>query len=107
MVPLGLMFLIAFTPVYDAITANTTGRIGFQVIGGCVGIIGAPAGIVIFLGMLAYLFLFDRTSWKLLWVIVFLFTAWFGSSIYFLAVYRKQVAHATAPAVDKPVTTNR
>ena len=91
MVPLALIFLIALTPIYDTINANVPMRIGFQIISGCIGVLGAFAGIVIFLGMLAYLFWVDRSSWKLLWLIVFLFTAWFGSSIYFFAVYRKQV----------------
>jgi hypothetical protein len=54
------------------------------------------AGIVIFLGMLAHLFLLDRSSWKLLWLILFLFTACFGSSIYFFAVYRNQIAVLSA-----------
>ncbi len=92
MVPLSLVILIALTPAFDAINASALTRIGFQVISGLVGAVGAVAGIVIFLGMLAYLFLFDRTSRKLLWLLVFFFTACFGSSIYFFTVYRRQAA---------------
>jgi hypothetical protein len=96
MVPLALIAVIALTPMYDAITANATTRLGFQVIGGFVGVLSSVAGIVIFLGMLAHLFLLDRSSWKLLWLILFLFTACFGSSIYFFAVYRNQIAVLSA-----------
>ena len=91
MVPLALIVLIALTPLFDTITANIVTRIGFQIISACVGVVGTIAGMVLFVGMLAYLFLLDRSSWKIVWLIVFLFTAWFGSSIYFFAVYRKQV----------------
>ncbi len=91
MIPVALIVLIALTPAYDAIFANTTTRIVLQIIGACVGVFGTVAGIVLFLGMLTHLFLFDRSSWKLAWLVLFLFTAWFGSSVYFFAVYRKQV----------------
>ena len=88
---MALIVLIALTPLFDTITADIGTRIGFQIISAFVGVVGTIAGMVLFLGMLAYLFLLDRSSWKIVWLIVFLFTAWFGSSIYFFAVYRKQV----------------
>jgi hypothetical protein len=91
MVPLALVVLIALTPMYDVLIANPLVRGGFQIVSGLIGAIGAVAGIVIFLGMPAYLFFLDQRSWKLLWLIVFLFSACFGSSIYFFTVYRKQV----------------
>ena len=92
LVPLALILLIAITPIYDTITSYRPLQIVFQVSSACIGIFGAVAGIVIFVGMLAYLFLLDRSPWKLLWLIVFLFTGCFGSGIYFFTVYRKQVA---------------
>src|SRR6185437_11409411 len=77
MVPLALIVLIALTPLFDTITANIVTRIGFQIISACVGVVGTIAGMVLFVGMLAYLFLLDRSSpWKIAWLIVFLFTAW-------------------------------
>jgi nitrate/nitrite transporter NarK len=97
MIPLAVMLLFALTPMYDTIAASNPSRLAFQIVSGCVGALGAVAGIVIFLGMLAYLLLLDRTSWKLLWLIVFLFTACFGSSIYFFAVYRKHEAGPYPP----------
>jgi hypothetical protein len=99
MLPLALVVLVALTPVYDTLTSNALPRIAFQTIGACVGVAGAIAGIVIFLGMLAYLLLLHRSSWKLPWLVVFLFTGWFGSSIYFFVVYRTQVL--AVPAADK------
>lgn len=95
MVLVALVVLIALTPAYEAISATANSRIGAQIIAGCIGVLGAASTIVIFLGMLAYLFLLDRSSSRLLWLIVFLFTGSFGSSIYFFAVYRKQI-HARA-----------
>jgi hypothetical protein len=92
MVPLALIVLIALTPLFDTINANVATRFGFQIISGCVWVAGTVAGIVLFLGMLAYLFLLDRSSWKLGSLIVFLFTTCIGSSIYFFVVYRQQVA---------------
>jgi len=91
MIPLLIVFVIALTPAYEVIMSNAFPRIAFQVISGCIGAIGALAGMVLFLGMLGHLFLLDQSSWKLLWLIVFLFTACFGSSIYFFTVYKRQV----------------
>jgi hypothetical protein len=103
MAPLALIVLITLTPLFDTITASVATRVGFQIISACVWGLGTIAGMVLFLGMLAYLFLLDRSSWKIVWLIVFLFTAWFGSSIYFFAVYRKQVvSQIIAQEVKKP-----
>jgi hypothetical protein len=88
---MALIILIALTPLFETITANVAIRFGFQIISACVWVLGTIGGMVLFLAMLAYLFLLDRSSWKLGWLIVFLFTACFGSSIYFFAVYRRQV----------------
>ena len=92
MVPMALIVLNALTPLFDTTTADVATRFGFQIISACVWVSGTIAGMVLFLAMLAYLFLLDRSSWKVGWLVVFLFTACFGSSLYFFAVYRKQVA---------------
>ena len=86
-------FLIMMVSVYDRIFSNDVTRTVFQVLGGCLGIVGAFAGLVIFFGMLIYMFLCDPSSGgrKTLWLLAFFFTAWFGSSLYFFLVYRKQV----------------
>ena len=91
MIPMAIVVLIALTPAYEAIMSNAVPRITFQAFSGCIWVIGTIAGIVLFLGMLGYLLRLDQSSWKLLWLIVFLFIACFGSSIYFFMVYRRQV----------------
>ena len=91
MIPLAIVFLIALTPAYDAIMSNIVQRIAFQIVSGCIAAIGTLAAMVLFLGMLGYLLFLDQSSWKLLWLITFFFTAWFGSSLYFFTVYKKQV----------------
>jgi hypothetical protein len=94
---------MALTPLFDTIGGNVVTRIGFQIIGACAGVLGTIAGMVILFGMVAYLLLLDRSSCRIGWLIVFLFTSCFGSSIYFFAVYRKQVASQIAPQeVKKP-----
>ena len=90
MVPLALIFVVALTPIYGTITARGPTQVAFQVIGGSLGVLGALTGMVIFLGMTAYLLLLDRSSPKLLWLGMFLLAGCFGTSIYSLAVYRRQ-----------------
>jgi hypothetical protein len=92
MVPMAVLVLIALTPAYETFTSTTLlARVGLQVLSACIWVIGTVCGMVLFLGMLAYLLVLDTSSWKLVWLIIFLFTACFGSSIYFFLVYRKQV----------------
>jgi MFS family permease len=108
MVPLALIVSIALTPLFDTINADVVTRIGFQSISACVGVAGTIAGMLLFFGMLAYLLLLDRSSWKIAWLILFLFTACFGSSIYFFAVYRKQlVSKIVSPEIEEPNKKSR
>jgi NADH:ubiquinone oxidoreductase subunit 4 (subunit M) len=98
MVPLAVVFLIIMTPLYEPIVSDATSLIAFQIISGCVGVLGAIAGMVIFFGMFAYLFLCDGRSSKLLWAAFFLLTGCFGSAIYFLAACQRPVFRG----VDSP-----
>ena len=69
-------------------------RIGSAVFDGlivCFMVAGCAAGLTIFLGMFAYLILCDQSSARMLWAAVFLLTAWFGCTVYFFKVYRKQM----------------
>jgi uncharacterized membrane protein YfcA len=88
------VFLLLVVPIYDRVASDDVARLTIQVIGGCLGSVGGIAGLVIFFGMLAYLFACDRSSRKALWVLIFLLTACFGSSLYFFMVYRKQMRTA-------------
>jgi hypothetical protein len=89
-------FLALIVPLHDRIESNDIARLAFRVAGGCLGVVGAFAAFIIFFGMLIYLFRYDTsaTKTKILWLVLFLATAWFGSSIYFWAVYRRQVHQA-------------
>jgi hypothetical protein len=92
MIPLASVIIVAMTPVYDALMAYISTRVVFQILSACIGVIGTLAGIALILSMLAYLFVLDRTSWKFPWLVIFLFTACFGSSVYFFLVYRRQLS---------------
>ena len=68
-------------------------RVILPVILGCLGLVGSPAGLLLFVGMLAYLLKCDHLprNKKTLWLIAF-FMGWgLSAAIYFFAVYRKQV----------------
>ena len=86
-----LLFLAVVAMAYDRTASSGLSRLSLQVLGGLFGIVGAFTGLIIFLGMLVYLFRWEDSSSKLLWVTVFLLTAWFGSSLYFFVVYRRQM----------------
>jgi len=64
-----------------------------RIAGACLGGVGAFAVLIIFFGMLLYLFRCDRSStrMKILWLFIFFLTAWFGSSLYFFVAYQRQV----------------
>ena len=85
------VFLAIAMLTYDRVASNETARVAVQAIGAVLGSVGSAAGLVIFFGMLGYLLGCDRSSSKLLWLIVFLLTACFGSSVYFFTVYRRQI----------------
>jgi hypothetical protein len=88
-------FLVLIVLMHDRIESNAIAKPVFQVLGACLGVVGAFAGLIIFFGMLIYLFRHDSspTRMKVLWLLAFFVTAWFGSSVYFWAVYRRQVCH--------------
>jgi ABC-type xylose transport system permease subunit len=85
-IAVGMLFLIIYSPLYDSIGST----LALKVISALMGVLGAPAALAIFFGMFSYLFVCDRVSSRLIWAIVFLATAWFGSSLYFFRVYKKQ-----------------
>jgi hypothetical protein len=87
------LYLAIMVTLYNPSTSNNFTRNNFRVIGGCVGVIGAFAGWIIFVGMLVHLFQRDgpSTRRRVLWLVAFFFTACFGSSLYYFVVYRRQV----------------
>ena len=88
-------FLMLILPMRDRIESDEIAKPVFQVLGACLGVVGAFAALIIFFGMLIYLFRHDNshTKMKVLWLLVFFATAWFGSTVYFWAVYRTQVCY--------------
>ena len=90
----GIFFVLMMTPWFARLEAVHLGDIGLRVIGGCLGILGAPAGLIIWFGMLVFCLTEDRsgTTSRILWCCLFLAAAFFASSVYFFTVYRKQTA---------------
>ena len=62
----------------------------------CFMVAGCAAGLTIFFGMFAYLLLCDQSSERMFWAAVFLFTGWFGCTVYFFKIYRKHMLASQA-----------
>jgi hypothetical protein len=89
----GMFMIFMLTPWFQEIETVPRGRLVLQVLGGTLGVVGAPAALVIWFGMAAFCLREDRShvSTKISWFILFFVAAWFGSAAYFFMVYRKQV----------------
>jgi hypothetical protein len=70
-----------------------------RMLGASIGVATVIAGPTIFFGMAIFCVVKDRSSRyiKILWLIVFFATSCFGSALYFLTVYRKQIASKQTP----------
>jgi hypothetical protein len=91
------VFSVLAIPASELLRNVGVGLIPFEVFVACLVVAGCAAGLTIFLGMFADLLLNDHSPRKLLWATVFLLTAWFGSTVYFYGVYRKQMPHRPRP----------
>ena len=89
---MGVFVIFMLTPWFRQIDALPKGDIVLRVLGGASGIVGAPASIVLWFGMVAFCLFEDPfpVSHKVLWFLLFFATASFGSATYFFCVYRKQ-----------------
>jgi hypothetical protein len=67
--------------------------LAFRTFCGIVGVIAAPSGIYVLVGMLWYCVKLDTSPplQKTLWFLFFLVTGFFGTAIYSITVYRRQV----------------
>jgi hypothetical protein len=79
------------------------GELLLRLLGAPLGILGAPASLVVLSGMAAFCVREDNspTTTKLFWFAVFFIIAMFGAAAYFFSVYQKQVGaqgHASAVA---------
>lgn len=97
---LGVFFIFMLTPLFHQIEAMATGELLLRILGGTLGCLGVPAGLVILFGMAVFCVREDRSSIasKIGWFFVSFATACFGSALYFFTVYRKQVAVGGARA---------
>jgi hypothetical protein len=88
------IFLVLVWPAYDLIAAHPLELLAIRIIGGFLGVVGSIAAVAISFGMLWYLVRYDRASVKsrVIWFMIFGLTFFFGSTAYFFAVYRRQVA---------------
>jgi hypothetical protein len=89
---MGVFMAFMLTPWFSKIAASPGGLLVLRILGGSVGLLGAPASLVILFGMMAFCAREDSspTSTKILWFVFFFFTAPFGTVVYFFGVYRKQ-----------------
>jgi hypothetical protein len=89
----GLFVIFMWSPWFQEIETMPRGDTVLRVLGGVVGIVGAPASIVIWFGMVAYCLREDRSpvGVKVFWFVLFFTTAIFGAAAYFFKVYRRQV----------------
>jgi hypothetical protein len=90
---MGSFMIFMMTPWFSQIEAMPRGVFLLRILGGVSGVVGAPASMIILLGMAAFCWREDRSevSVKILWFILFFATACFGAAVYFFYVYRKQL----------------
>jgi hypothetical protein len=81
-----------FIPLFLQIQAVQI-KLPLQILGGALGIVGGPAALVLWFGMVVFCIREDPSpvSSKIFWFVLFFATAPFGAAIYFFTVYRKQV----------------
>lgn len=90
---MGFFMALMLTPFFDRIAAVPVGAAILRVGGGVIGVLGAPAAMILWVAMLIFCFKDSSSSIsvKMAWSLLFLLAAWFGSAAYFFAVYRKRV----------------
>ena len=90
MVAFGIFFVLLI-PASKLASLFRIDSLAFDALILCFMVAGCAAGLTIFFGMFAYLILCDQSASRMLWATVFLLTAWFGCTVYFFSVYRKQI----------------
>jgi len=89
----GIFFIFMMTPWFDRIDKVPRCDFLLRILGGALGVVGAPASLILLFGMAVFCLREDRSpiGAKILWFVLFLATACFGAAVYFFRVYRKQV----------------
>jgi hypothetical protein len=90
---MGLFMAFMLTPWFSQIAATPGGLLTLRVLGGALGVFGAPASLIILFGMMEFCAREDNSpsGTKVLWFVFFFFTAPFGTAVYFFSVYRNRV----------------
>ena len=90
---IGLFMLFMLTPWFPETAAMRKGELLLRILGGVLGVLGAPASLVIWIGMTVYCARNDHSpiGVKTFWFILFFTTAWFGAAVYFFTVYKRDV----------------
>lgn len=85
---------IAIILILASYQMGFAGSYALRVFAGSTGVVSALAGPIIFAGMGIFCIFRDRSSMstRLLWGLIFILISFFGSALYFFAVYRKQIA---------------
>lgn len=82
--------VLTITPAYEQFESSLADNVLLKILDTLIWVIFVISGILILVGMVTYLLAIDQKSWKLGWLVLFLFTSSFGAAIYCLTVYRKQ-----------------
>jgi len=92
-VAVGLFFVFMATPWFRELQNRESALLILRGIGGILGILGAPASLVLLIGMAIFCVREDRSTVgvKVVWFLIFFSTACFGAAAYFFTVYRRQI----------------
>ena len=90
---MGIFMVFMATPWFWQIDSFRVGDLVLRVLGGALGVAGAPAALILWFGMVEFCLRHDKSpvSDKILWFLVFFATACFEAALYFFVVYRKRV----------------
>lgn len=94
---------LTITPAYEQFVSSLAGNTFWKILDILTSVIFVISGILIFFGMVIYLLAIDQKSWKLGWLVLFLFTSSFGAAIYCLTVYRKQQSLLRKDAMNSSI----
>jgi len=89
----GIFMAFMLTPWFSQVEAIPRADLALRILAAPLGVLAAPASLVILFGMIAYCVREDKSSigTKVLWLILFFATACFGATFYFFSVYRPRV----------------
>jgi hypothetical protein len=95
---MGLLMTFMLTPWFQEIEAVPTYDLVLRIFAFPLALLGAPASLVLWFGMVAFLIREDRSPGrvKVLWFVLFFTPSIFGAAFHFFKVCRKQVQDATS-----------